>query len=439
MDLVKKNWLSVLFGVIALCAIAADFWPMGGKYDTLRRDAQARATANQQLQQLESKPRNKPLVDPDRADPEPLGIFPTAKVIEAGNVAIANLADGAKKLQAEIVKLNMRQPLVPGALPGRADDRSPQIEFARAYVEATDMSTPEHRKTAMATRVMQAGIPPSEQDITREKDRIKVEIQKDEENKDSNGSVTNQPMIDTDVANAHAAVPENMRQDVATKSMVYINPQDTFSVFNPPITVSGNPPDSTTIFWAQVGLWVQEDFCRAVFAINNLPKSDGSKPKNVVEAPIKHVVKIIVPQTTQPPPFIGLPPASNDPNAVVPISPDPKPNYTAPPMGSPFGRVSNGMYDVVHFDVEMNVEADRVPMILEELGRGRFLSVVQVTSITSLDSSTYHLVGYYYGNKPVVNLKLKCEDIFLRDWTVPLMPPTVQKRLGVTPPATPPA
>src|SRR5262249_15028281 len=145
--------------------------------------------------------------------------------------------------------------------------------------------------------------------------------------------------------------------------------------------------------------------------------------------------------SNQQPLFVGLPQASSDPNAGVPVM-DPNnvtKNFSPPPIGSPTGRVSNGLYDVVQFDVEMIVEADRVPMILEELGRGRFLSVFQVVSITAIDSSLNHAAGYYYGNKPVVDLRLKCEDIFLRDWTIPLMPPSVQKRVGAAPPATNPA
>jgi hypothetical protein len=31
-----------------------------------------------------------------------------------------------------------------------------------------------------------------------------------------------------------------------------------------------------------------------------------------------------------------------------------------------------------------------------------------------------------------VNLQLECEAMFLRKWTVPLMPPTVKASLGIT-------
>src|SRR5262249_35202090 len=156
---------------------------------------------------------------------------------------------------------------------------------------------------------------------------------------------------------------------------------------------------------------------------NSMPGSDGKKPANVMEAPIKHLRRITVPSPpmTLQMPFLGVA-ASADPNAAAATNADPKPNNVL----SPTGRVSNGMYDVVQFEVDLNVDADRLPMIIEELGRGQFLSVVQVISITAVDSSTWHALGYYYGNKPVVNVKLKCEDLFMRAWTKPLMPPAIR-------------
>jgi len=429
MDLVKKNWLSIAFGIVAALAVLADFWPMGGKYQALQTEAQARANVNRELQSLQTKQRNKPLIDPDKAEPEPLGVFPTPNVIKAGNEATQKLAEGAKQLEGEVVKLNIHQPLVPGALPGRADDKSPLIDFARAYVEAFNiLGTQAQREQSVPYKAMKFGIPPTETDIQRAKEQVKFDTTNEMKNVDAAGNIANQKDIDLEVTNLQAALPEKLRNDVASKSMVYINPDNsTFTLYNPLITV-GQAPDPSTIFAAQIGLWVQEDFCKAIYGINTMAGPDGNKPKNVTEAPIKHLLKIVVPSppVTLALPFLGLT-TSSDPNVPGGASGEPKPNTVL----SPTGRVSNSMYDVVPFEVELNVEAEKLPMILEELGRGRFMDVVQVVSVTAVDSSTWHALGYFYGNKPIVTVKLKCEDFFMREWTKPLMPPPIRLKLGV--------
>jgi hypothetical protein len=443
MDLVKKNWISIAFGVIALLAVIADFWPMGGKYEQLRSEAQARSTVNSELQQLENKPRTKPITSVSSSPTEtaePLGVFPTQKVIDAGKTATDKLAEGSKLLAAEVVKLNMHQPLVPGALPGQADNKTPLINFARAYNEALpplqDMANPDRRKNCIGVTVLHGDVPPSETELTKAKEDKKAAITNEQKLIDAGGNITNQQAIDLEINTALAALADDLRRSIANKCMVYFS-QDTFSVFNNPPILVGLPPDPSTIFWAQIGLWTQQDFCSAVYAINTLPGPDGKKPENVLDAPIKHVVKIILPQTAQTIPFIGVSTAANDPNAPPPAPADPNAPITKNTALSPTGRVSNPMYDVVQFDVELIVDAERLPMVLEELGRGRFMTVVQVVSVTAVDSSIYHSLGYYYGAKPVVNVKLKIEDLFLREWTTPMMPMSVRQRLGIAPPANP--
>src|SRR5262249_25622712 len=143
-----------------------------------------------------------------------------------------------------------------------------------------------------------------------------------------------------------------MRRKVAEDCMVYIEPA-TFTIYQsqPQISV-GMAPDPSTIFWAQIGLWTQEDFCKAVYAINSLPLPDGKKPANVMEAPVKPILKIDIPQAQNQQSgvlFTGVAAAAGDPNAPPPPPGDPKPN----PALSPTGRVSNGMYDVLQFRVIM--------------------------------------------------------------------------------------
>jgi hypothetical protein len=98
--------------------------------------------------------------------------------------------------------------------------------------------------------------------------------------------------------------------------------------------------------------------------------------------------------------------------------------------GSPTGRVSNGLYDVVHFDVIMDVDAEMVPMVMSELSRERFITVRRIDNLMAVDSALEQVQGYFYGNRPVVRLTLACEALFLREWTKPLMPTGVKRILA---------
>src|SRR5438045_8592596 len=135
MDIVKKNWVSILFGVIALLAIVANMLYVGGKYEELKKEAETRAAVNSTLSGLLSRPRNLPVVtvtEGAEAQAQPLGMFPTPKMIEAGQKATDAVAIGAKKLVDEAVKVNEHQPLVPDALPSGEPVKA--IQFARDYI-----------------------------------------------------------------------------------------------------------------------------------------------------------------------------------------------------------------------------------------------------------------------------------------------------------------
>ena len=45
--------------------------------------------------------------------------------------------------------------------------------------------------------------------------------------------------------------------------------------------------------------------------------------------------------------------------------------------------------------------------------------------------------GYIYGDVPVARLSVEGEDLFLRDWTVKLMPDPVKVDLAIAPPPGP--
>jgi hypothetical protein len=150
----------------------------------------------------------------------------------------------------------------------------------------------------------------------------------------------------------------------------------------------------------------------------------------VTSAPVKQLIKIGFTDPT----FRSFTTALG-PTATAAPNEDPAAPLPAAPAESPTGRTRNGIYDVVRFNVKVNVDAESVPLLLQELSRNKFLTVINV-SLLAVDNGQFQARRIYFGDKPVVQLDIQCEELFLRQWTKPLMPQTVKTALGI--PATPP-
>ena len=98
---------------------------------------------------------------------------------------------------------------------------------------------------------------------------------------------------------------------------------------------------------------------------------------------------------------------------------------------SPTGRQCNALYDVIPVTIVVHVEADRLPLFLEILGRKRFITAYNV-NLAAVDSVVLNATqNLMYGSAPVVQATINCEVLMLRSWTQPLMPQPVQDQLGI--------
>ena len=80
MDIVKKNLVSIICGVIALVALVAVFvWPLNGYYDTLHTKATARAAIYAKAEGLMNKTRSLPVLDFNHPEAGKLTKFPAAR------------------------------------------------------------------------------------------------------------------------------------------------------------------------------------------------------------------------------------------------------------------------------------------------------------------------------------------------------------------------
>jgi hypothetical protein len=434
MDLLKKNIVTIVCGVIVLLAIVAIFYPISGYYEELRQKAEARRGVYQALKGLTEKQRSLPIIElGTTSQAAPLTMFPTPAVAEKGQRVVELVKSEAANMFDVAVKMNQRPPLVPGALPDGPPIAS--INFRNKYLQRFDAITPEHRSQSLVAH-MNAGSPPSDTSIAEKRVVRETEI-KSKIVLNQQGQAINATQVQQELDSVLPTLARNMQLEAAKKCTVYIDPPQQGTAIAPaldphPMLLQHGgggggmgAPEPTIIFNAQVGLWIQEDVVLAIAAANK-----GAA--NVMESAVKRLVKIDLPdemfRPLQASPDGMMPTANADPTQAM------QPNY----LLSPTGRVSNGVYDVVPFTLKMDVDAERLPMVLQELSRNRFITVLSVNIATApVDKALLEAAGYLYGDKPAIQVELTCEALLLRKWTEPLMPKIVKQMLGITPPPQP--
>jgi hypothetical protein len=224
----------------------------------------------------------------------------------------------------------------------------------------------------------------------------------------------------------------------------------------------GDQPTVQQLWEGQMSLWIIQDILRAVEITN---ESHDNK-KNVLTAPVKHLVKVSVE-----PGYVGinsrggflekpgggrrelvlseLPTgAGNAPQqvydqsatgegaaAAAPLSEDVKTFSADKPLPddfsiAPTGRQSNDLYDVRHAKLEVIIESRKIPALMNNLAKVNFMTVLRAT-VTNVDEYEPLLAGFIYGQQDAVKLDLLIETVWLRNWTRQYMPQQIKYALGV--------
>lgn len=422
MEFVKNNILSILCGVVVLVAIVVPFWPMGGYRESLESRLAERVTVYNSLNDVRTKSRTLPVVNPDNPTPQPLEVFPNEQIIAKGNEVKTAFETQSKQLMDEVIKLNRHTLLVPGSLPA-ASSTSLLFRFRDQYRDAIANGFP---------RMLKRGIPPTAESIKLATEKLYNAKYRPQLGGTVLGSA---PGMDRAKQNLleefkieSERIPQQERERVATSSLIYMNPDALpfNQVFN-----ANNAPQPADVWYAQLDLWLIEDVAKAILETN-------AGAKSVLEAPVKHLIRVDVPKLPNNPYVLG-PGQALDGELTGPApkvtdlgvaggSPSPVPMVT--------GRVSNPLYDVVHFNLVVNVEAASIVKFIQTLSKNRFITVLE-TSVTAVDSNALKQQGFLYGDKPVVQLTLKCEAIFFHKWSRELMPKVVADALTGQPGAVP--
>jgi hypothetical protein len=439
MDIVKKNMLSIICGVVALLCVIALFFPLSGMYERLREDVKKSVATGERLSAVLNQPRNWPSLSPLPEDRVPLkdkqgrNRFPNAAVVTAGSKMTTNWKQQASEFLSYALDQQNRQifPLVPGALPNGPMPLRAQFQYSYAerFMVPIDSNTGRPREGENKTIfkiILDSSMPPTDAEIAEKSAATARKVELDTV-KIVNGAPTNTDEVTRKVAEAVAGVADRMRQDAAITGKIYADPNTSIV---PVTTIAGSQaPSANAIFDAQVSLWVEEEICKAIKATNH----DAKPTQGVLDSPIKRLLVLTVRHPYAPRSSAGTP---VDP-AAAPLA-APQSTEVKVPLDykkNPLGHVSNELYDVITFDLKLICEADSLPNTLGALTRGRYMMFQKVHTI-AVDSAPHAAQGFLYGSKQVVQVDITGEYLMLRRVIAPYMPPDIIR--GLTPVAAAP-
>jgi hypothetical protein len=425
MEIVKKNLVSIICGVVALAALVAAFvWPLDGYFTDLKTRVDKRAQIEKKVQGLVNKVRTLPVftADPSKPDGDRLTKFPSREIIKKGNEAQKAVRTQSDKVYDAAWRMNNEgHGLVSeGSLPRPLSD-SIAISFRSKLQAALDQ---------LRMQELLAGVPPTDEELKNRKGQIWAEMQK--KFIIVNDQVKNQEAVMKEYNAAIAKLPDLMKEEMATKWKMYIDPLYVMRVPDY-IPADGRSPDPNQIWWAQVAFWVTRDVASAIRDMN-------ADSRTVTTSPVKNLLYLSIPDSFFPAMTNQAVGASSrgdsgDSGATSPTGGLPDPAIAIPDGAaqSPTKRISNNLFDVVQFRLMVDIEADKVPLFLKTLATNRFVSVIRL-EMNPVDSQLKQITGYVYGSKPVVTLDLDCEAVFMRQWTIKYMPKgrgSVREMLGI--------
>jgi hypothetical protein len=406
-QLLKKNILSVICGVVVILAVVAYFVFVTGLYtgsDGLEAKAKERQSKYDQLQGLITKQRTLPVVELNSTStPRQLEVFPTKEVIEVGTGITKQLQDQSKQIVEIARQYNQRPPLMANFFPNPTDPQ--KYRFRDAYKIHMTQELP---------KILQAAAPPTEADVQEAREKLWRDKYADLIIT-VNGREANRELIDRQYTDEIEGLLEKLEREVALKHRMYI---ETEAINKNELVLSEGTPPTDQMWYAQTATWIQDDLVQAIAGFNDreLQKFKPNE-RNIMNAPVKHLINLQVPQGIDQ--YIAK--SANTQEG------EPGQGQTDYNL-SPTGRNSSALYDVVKFTMVVKMDARFVARYIQELGRGKFLTVHKV-NFTAVDNAQAKADGFVYGNAPIVQVQLAGEALLMRSWTKPLVPDKVKPNL----------
>jgi hypothetical protein len=406
--IIKKNLLSIICAFVALLAMIALAYPLGGMREHFRGELASRTTLYTSAKTLLVAKRYLPIVDPDQKDPIPLLAFPNTPVIDKARAARETVQTQSNQMMEKALALNQAghfMLVAPDLLPNPGDRWS---KFRDAYRKEVREGLPGRLGAVM---------PPNQETINKrllEMHKAMVEDQVIT----IGGAEANRAQLQAEYDEAALKLPDQLRQESATQKKLYMDPNTALSI-NQIMTNDLTMPTPVNIWYAQLSLWIEQDVADSIVAANSIAPNS-----NILNDAVKRIVEIKIPDGASA--YVQSGAAPGGAAAAPAAAPgDDSASDVRDFSKSPTGHVCNDLYDVVSFSMILEVDQRQIPAIVHDLQSNKLMAVLTV-NISGIDPVEADAQGFIYGTAPVVRLSMDCEALFMRKWTVPLMPDEVK-------------
>lgn len=206
------------------------------------------------------------------------------------------------------------------------------------------------------------------------------------------------------------------------------------------------PPSQSEITEADAFVWLWDywivtDVLEAV-ALANTDRVSGAMP--IPDAPVKRVERLRISEVAVPAAagaatddMSGFPTGfgESDRDAMGGTGTFGSPGMGSDPTAAPganvthTGRTSDAAYDLRTVQLQVIASSQDLPRLFDALGRINYMTVVGVR-LEPVDVWAQIDEGFFYGDDHVVRATIDIETVWLRSWTLPLMPERVRLAVG---------
>lgn len=314
-------------------------------------------------------------------------------------------------------ELNGRKPLIRGVLPDARSDAK-RYEFGEAYATAI---------VGLVKRLQAAGPagPGEIQAAQREIDEWRAWLAEQDDEDCVQRQFPSRPaaprthsdgLIRQATARGDPRLDPVLRAGVerARSILCYAAPR---SFHLSPVIRDDRPPSMEEIWYAQVGLWIQQDVVEAVAELNNqVSAARSDTDAHVQHSPVKRIIRIAIDGYRLDGTTIRFPSIDDEPRRA---------GTAARLVFTPY--TGHGDIDVIPFRLTLIVDQRDMLEVIDRISAKNLYRCVNLSYTTPGDERKS---GYLYGSEPVVRVQIEFEAYFLRALFEPLMPDDVLRRLG---------
>ena len=297
-DIIKKNMLSVICGIVALIALVALLYPLGGMYERFQTTLDAGKKPYETANNLKLAPRFLPIVQTGSTDRGKLTVFPNKPVIDQGQSAKEKVHQQSVTLTSDADKINQfgHDLLVPGSLPTPGDKL---FDFVKAYGNAvlippTGQSVDPKNRTSLP-KLLGSVMPPDADEVNAAAQQI---WDRDYEPRvvSVGGQEVNRKQLQTEFQARTANLAAELRDQRATQYQLYM---DRAALTANPVSLPPNTPKPTDVWYSQLGLWMEYDVAGGIINANHdanmSPQNKPLRTPNILNDPVKRLVRLDIP------------------------------------------------------------------------------------------------------------------------------------------------